>query len=97
MAVYLVATVDVHDAETFRPYVTDVPAIVEKYGGRYLARGGELEIVDGEWPVRRVTVIEFPTVAEAKRWWSSPEYERYKAIRQRAARTNAVIVNGYGG
>jgi uncharacterized protein (DUF1330 family) len=86
--------VDVHDLQEFRRYVTDVPAIVAKFGGRYLVRGGELEVVEGEWPVPRVTVVEFPSMERAKRWWNSEEYRPYRELRGRTARTNAVMVQG---
>jgi uncharacterized protein (DUF1330 family) len=87
----------VHDPEGFRPYVTDVPAIVQKYEGRFLVRGGAPEVIDGEWPVRRVTVVEFPNMEQAKRWWNSAEYQPYRAIRERTAHTNAVFLQGYPG
>ncbi|MBF6568501.1 MAG: DUF1330 domain-containing protein [Candidatus Binataceae bacterium] len=94
MSVYLVAVVDVHDPQEFRSYVTDVPPIVAKFGGRYLVRGGELEVVEGQWPVPRVTVVEFPTMEQAKGWWNSEEYRPYRELRGRTARTNAVMVQG---
>jgi uncharacterized protein (DUF1330 family) len=94
MAVYLVAVVDVHDPQQFRRYVTEVPSIVAKFGGRYLVRGGDLEVVEGEWPVPRVTVVEFPSMEKAKQWWNSEEYRPYRELRGRTARTNAVMVRG---
>ncbi len=95
MPVYLVATLEVRDPAQFKSYVTDVPAIVAKFGGRFLVRGGEPEVVDGEWPMKRVTVIEFPSMEKAKEWWDSAEYAPFKQLRQRTARTNAVFVPGY--
>ena len=97
MPAYLVATLEVYDPSSFKPYVTDVAAIVAKFGGRFLVRGGELEVIDGEWPMKRVTVIEFPTMERAKEWWNSAEYAPYRELRQRTARTNAVFVPGYSG
>lgn len=94
MVAYLVATLEIKDLESFKPYIAKVPAIVEHYGGRFLVRGGELELLEGEWPFRRVTVIEFPSLEQARKWWDSSEYAEYRAIRGSAARTNAVFVQG---
>lgn len=94
MSAYLVATLEVHDPSGFKSYVIDVPAIVAKFGGRFLVRGGEPELAEGDWTMPRVTVVEFPTMEKAKEWWNSAEYAPYKQLRQRAARTNAVFVPG---
>lgn len=97
MPAYLVATLEVHNPSEFKSYVTDVPAIVTKFGGRFLVRGGEPEVADGDWPMKRVTVVEFPTMEKAKEWWNSAEYAPYKQLRQRTTRTNAVFVPGLSG
>ena len=94
MKVYLVATVEIHDPTALKPYIEQVPAVVQQYGGRYLVRGGELEVIEGRWPVRRVTVVEFPSMKQARKWWDSPEYAPYKALRAKATTTNAVFVEG---
>ncbi len=94
MSVYLLGTVDIHDPEGFKPYLAQVPAIVEKYGGRYLVRGGEFDIIEGEWAVRRVTIVEFETMEQAKRWWNSSEYQPFKELRRKVASTNAMFVEG---
>ena len=94
MPAYLVATVEIHDMDEFKDYVTGAPPTVEQYGGRYLARGGSLEVIDGDWAVPRLTIVEFATMEQAKKWWDSPEYAKYKDLRHRTCTTNAVFVEG---
>ena len=95
MPAYLIVHVEVTDPETFaRDYAPGVAATVEKYGGRYLARGGKMETLEGDWPAHRVVLTEFPTVERAKAWWASEEYRELKAIRHRTAKSNMVVVEG---
>ena len=94
MAAYFIVDVDVTDARGFEEYRTLVPATVEKYGGRFLVRGGAVEKLEGEWQPKRVVVLEFPSVAQAKRWYDSEEYREPKALRWRTARTNLILTEG---
>ena len=95
MPAYIVVHVEVTDPETFvRDYAPGVQATVEKYGGRYLARGGRMETLEGDWGPHRVVLTEFPSVEQAKAWWDSPEYRPLKAIRQKTATTNMIVVEG---
>jgi uncharacterized protein (DUF1330 family) len=59
-----------------------------------VVRGGKTETVEGQWEPTRLIVLEFESAARAKEWWASEEYREAKALRQRTARTNAVIVEG---
>ena len=94
MAAYFIADIEVKDPTAFGEYRKQVPATIEKYGGRYLARGGATEVLEGEWRPRRVVILEFPGVAAARRWYDSDEYREPKALRRRAAVTNLVLVEG---
>jgi uncharacterized protein (DUF1330 family) len=94
MAAYVIANVDVTDPTSFAEYRALVPATIEAYGGRYLVRGGAHQVVEGDWQPKRVVVLEFPTLADARRWYDSEEYRRPKAIRFRCARTDVVFVEG---
>lgn len=94
MAAYFIADIEVKDPTAFEEYRKQVPATIEKYGGRYLARGGATEVLEGEWRPRRVVILEFPGVAAARRWYDSEEYREPKALRRRAAVTNLVLVEG---
>jgi uncharacterized protein (DUF1330 family) len=94
MAAYVLASIKVNDAEHYPEYARQTPAIVEKYGGRFLVKGGPYEEVEGSWPGRRLVVIEFPDAAAARRWYESPEYQDVAALRHRYAETDMVIVEG---
>jgi uncharacterized protein (DUF1330 family) len=71
-----------------------VPATIAAYGGRYLARGGAITPLEGDWNPRRITVLEFPSPEQARAWWDSPEYAEAKALRQQTATTNLIVVEG---
>jgi uncharacterized protein (DUF1330 family) len=75
-------------------YRKQVPATLAKYGGRFLVRGGAHQTVEGDWKPARLVVIEFPSLADAQRWYDSEEYRGPKALRMRAGRTNVLIVDG---
>ena len=92
-AYYIAEVFEVTDADTFKGYASAVPATVEKYGGRYLARGGKTQANEGD-PPARIIVIAFKGMADAQKWYSSPEYSAIKPIRQRSARARNFIVEG---
>jgi uncharacterized protein (DUF1330 family) len=94
MAAYVIADLEVADPVRYAEYRQQVPATVAAYGGRFLVRGGEHEVVEGDWSPRRLVVLEFPSLAQARRWYESEEYRGPKAIRLAAASTNAIIVEG---
>ena len=94
MAAYVMANVEVTDPAGFAPYRAAVPATIAKYDGRYLARGGEAVAVEGDSLPKRVVLLEFPTAAQAKAWWSAPEFAYLKALRQASARTRMIVVEG---
>jgi len=94
MPVYLIADVEVTDAAAFAEYREQVSATIAAYGGRYLARGGALEVLEGSWTPNRCAIIEFPDRERFQAWWSSTEYAPLRALRQRATRSNLVITQG---
>jgi uncharacterized protein (DUF1330 family) len=91
---YVIAEVTVTDPPGFEKYRQMVGPTVARYGGRFVVRGGKTETVEGQWEPTRLIVLEFESAARAKEWWASEEYREAKALRQRTARTNAVIVEG---
>ena len=93
MAGYLIANVVWKDSESLAVYKRLMPSSVEKYGGRFLVRGGAMEVLEGEWSPALV-VIEFPTVEQARQWYNSEEYRPALEIRQRAADNELLIVEG---
>ncbi len=93
---YVVAEVDITDPAAYEEYRKRVPATVEKYGGKYLVRGGAIETKEGGWAPSRFVVIEFSSVDQARRWYDSPEYRPAREIRQRAAKSKVIIAAGLG-
>lgn len=94
MTAYLIAEIDITDAETYKEYQTMVPATVKQYGGRFLARGGAVVPKEGGWNPVRVIVIEFPSMEVAKAWYDSPEYAPALDIRLRATKSRLILVEG---
>jgi uncharacterized protein (DUF1330 family) len=94
MAAYILADVDIKDAAGFEEYRKHVPATVEEYGGKFCVRGGRFETLEGTWPLKRLVVLEFPSVEQARRWYDSPEYREPKALRFKTATTNLILVEG---
>ena len=94
MAGYVIADVDVHDADAYEEYKKLVPATLEPYGGRFVVRGGAAEPLEGTWKPKRIVVLEFPSVERARAWHGSEEYREAKALRQRASTGNLLLVEG---
>jgi uncharacterized protein (DUF1330 family) len=95
MAAYVIADVEVLDVEGMREYGRRVGATIEQYGGTYLVRGGVGEIIEeGDWHPRRLVILKFESVEQARRWYHSEEYTAIKAIRHKTARTQLIMVPG---
>ncbi|MFQ5467716.1 MAG: DUF1330 domain-containing protein [Kiloniellaceae bacterium] len=94
MAAYLIAHIDVTDRQGFAAYGAVVPAIIEQFGGRYLIRGGDVQVLEGDWAVPRLVTIEFPSAAQARRFYESPEYQEILPLRLAASRGTVVIAEG---
>jgi uncharacterized protein (DUF1330 family) len=71
-----------------------VPSSLAAYGGKFVVRGGACETLEGSWQPKRLVVLEFPSVAKAKQWWASDEYRDAKALRQRTAKSEMIVVEG---
>jgi uncharacterized protein (DUF1330 family) len=96
MPAYVVVNIRVHDPELFAEYARASPGVVASFGGRYLARGGAVEVREGEWSPERLVILEFPDVDAARRWYESDEYKALLVMRQRAAEGELVITEGVG-
>jgi uncharacterized protein (DUF1330 family) len=94
MPAFLIANVDVKDPDRYDAYRQQVPASIERFGGRYLARGGNVEVLEGQWPVKRLVIVEFPSRERAMAWWSSDDYAALRALRQATAVSQLMIVDG---
>ena len=95
MAAYVIVDTKIHDAERYEEYKALARPVAEKYGGRYLARGGTMDVVDqGLWSPTRMVLLEFPDVAAARRFNDSDEYAPVKAMRHEYADSTLVIIEG---
>jgi uncharacterized protein (DUF1330 family) len=94
MPAYIVVNIEVHDPHRYEEYKALAPASIAAHGGRYLARGGPAEALEGAYQPRRFVILEFPTVERARSWWACAEYARAKALRQAAATTDMILVEG---
>lgn len=94
MAGYVIAEVEVTDSATYEEYRKLVPATVAKYGGKFLVRGGAVEPKEGGWQPKRLVVLEFPSLEQARAWYHSPEYAPALALRTKAARSKVLLVEG---
>lgn len=94
MAAYVIADVDVTDAAKYEDYKKLTPGAVAKHGGRFLARGGQTAVLEGSWRPARLVVIEFPTLEQARNFYTSVEYTAARRARAGAAKMNMVVVDG---
>ena len=94
MSVYVIASLTVKDAVRFKEYKQALLPSVQKYGGRLVARGNPIHVLEGAWPRERLVIGEFPSMEQAQEWWNSPEYAGPKALRQATADSDLVIVEG---
>jgi uncharacterized protein (DUF1330 family) len=94
VAAYIVVQIVIHDQATYEHYKALAPSSIAAYGGRYIVRGGASEVLEGSWQPARLVVLEFPTAARARAWWNSPEYAPAKAVRQRCAHTEMLLIEG---
>lgn len=94
MPAYVIVEVSYHDHKAKEEYQKLTPATVAAFNGRFIARGGQTLTLEGDWKPERIVVIEFPTVDRAKEWWDSEMYKKAKIIRQKAAKTKMIIVEG---
>lgn len=97
MSVYLIARIHVTDPERYKDYTVLTPAAIANHGGRFIVRGGPVATLEGPAENDRVVVIEFPSMTQAKAFWSSPEYEHAKSKRRGAATGQFILVEGFAG
>jgi uncharacterized protein (DUF1330 family) len=94
VAAYVVVNVEVLDPALYEEYKRQAPSSIAAHGGRYLARGGEVQVMEGRGRPPRLVILEFPSAAKAKAWWESSEYSSARRLRQSCARADLVIVDG---
>jgi len=94
MRAYFIVDNEVTDPAAFEEYRKQVPSTVERYGGRFLVRGGQIQTLEGDWQPKRIVVTEFPSIEQARRWYDSEDYRALKVLRARSARGSVVLVEG---
>lgn len=94
MSALIIVDIEVTDPVQYEEYKRLASASIAAHGGRYLVRGGASEVLDGEWTPRRLVVLQFDSVEQAKGWRASPEYAEAKKVRQTCARSNMIVVEG---
>ncbi|MCU0647084.1 MAG: DUF1330 domain-containing protein [Gemmatimonadaceae bacterium] len=95
MPAYVIARVDISNPEQYATYTARTPRVVADFGGRFIVRTGDVLTVEGPAETRRVVVIEFPSLEQAKAFYASEAYGAVKARRARAADGQFIIVDGY--
>jgi uncharacterized protein (DUF1330 family) len=91
---YVIANVAVKDPVRYEDYRRLVGPTLSKYGGRFVARGGAIEVLEGDWRPNRLVIVEFPSMDQARQWWNSAEYAEAKAIRQATSEGTLLILEG---
>ena len=94
MPAYVINDMEITDPQRFEEYKRLSPPTVAAYGGRFLARGGDLAQLEGDWQPRRLVVLEFPSMDQARAWLDSPEYATARRLRQLSANSRMVLVDG---
>jgi uncharacterized protein (DUF1330 family) len=95
MPAYVIADVrDARDQAALAEYRHGNTDSVARHGGRFVVRGGEMDVLEGKWDTRRIVVMEFPDMAAARGWYGSEDYAPLKALRQSASDTNILLVDG---
>jgi uncharacterized protein (DUF1330 family) len=94
MPAYIIVQIDIKDPPRYEEYKNLVPASIAKFGGKYIVRGGKVDILEGKWKPSRLVILEFESVQRAKDWWSSEEYREAKALRHRIADAQMIVVEG---
>ena len=94
MPAYVLAEIEIRNPDGYKEYTQTVPATITQYGGRFLVRGGTVEVLEGDWPQKRRVIIEFPSMQQAKKWWDSPEYTKPKAMRRANSKGRLLLLEG---
>lgn len=95
MSAYVIGLVEVSDWGAYREYMRHTPRLIEQFGGRFIARGGEMVTLEGEQNGQRMVVIEFPSLEQAQAFYHSPEYAKARTLREGAGDLRLLAVEGY--
>ncbi|WP_341487334.1 DUF1330 domain-containing protein [Pararhizobium sp. A13] len=96
MSAYYIFQENLHDPAKFEAYRKVVMSTLAPFEGRIIARGGELTVVEGEWPFDRTVILEFPSRTAAEAWYNSPAYQVILPLRLQSMMCNAILIDGVG-
>lgn len=94
MPAYLISQIEVHDPKGYEDYRKLVGPSLATYGGKFVVRGGRIEVLEGTWAPKRVVICEFESADRAREWYHSPEYRPAMDIRQKTASAQIIVVEG---
>ncbi len=94
MAAYIIVDLEITDPVNYEEYKKLAGATVEKYGGKYIVRGGACETLEGDWRPKRIVVLQFDNADRARAWLNSPEYAEPRKMRHRTANARMILVQG---
>jgi uncharacterized protein (DUF1330 family) len=94
MTAYVIVDIDVTDPVRYEEYKKLAAPTVELYGGKYIARGGRTETLEGDWSPNRLVILQFDSVDQAKSWVNSPEYSGPRKIRHETATSTMIVTEG---
>jgi uncharacterized protein (DUF1330 family) len=97
MPAYIIVDLEVTEPVEYEEYKRLAGATVEKYGGKYIVRGGHCETLEGDWNPKRIVVLQFENAGQAKAWLNSTEYAEPRKMRHRTAKTRMILVEGHPG
>ena len=94
MAAYVIIDVEITDVPLYGQFMEQVTPTIENHGGKFVARGGALQVIEGDWTPRRIALLEFPSLEQTNAWLASPEYNALNDIRTKSSNINMVTVVG---
>ena len=92
MSAYVIGDITVNDQERYEDYKKLAPLAIAAFGGKYLARGGKAEKLEGNWEPDRIVILEFESIEKAKEWLDSHEYRKARLLRHKTASSNMIVV-----
>jgi uncharacterized protein (DUF1330 family) len=94
MPAYIIADVQIHDPKGYEEYRKLVGPALQKYGAKFVARGGKVDVLEGKWNPSRLVILEFDSAEKARQFYHSDEYRPAKAVRQKTSTANFIVVEG---
>lgn len=94
MSAYVIVDIEIHDPSVYDEYRKVVGPTLTQYGGKFVVRGGKIDVLEGNWNPKRIVILEFENAARAREWYDSEEYRAPKQIRMKASKGNLVLVEG---